>query len=171
MGYTAFKGGADAIAAAQRLIAALPVDTDERLLELRQVTHQLGAAVDTVMGEGGLYAPELAALALLQCEGDVFEASFMVRAYRSTLPRFAYALPITGEAMRVRRRISSAFKDIPGGQLLGRTRDYTQRLLDLGRLETRTALPAAPSAEALPSAALVVSATAAPTNGGGPEAP
>ncbi|MGH2549503.1 MAG: carbon-phosphorus lyase complex subunit PhnI, partial [Thermomicrobiales bacterium] len=35
--------------------------------------------------------------------------------------------------MLVSRRISSSFRDIPGGQLLGRTRDYTQRLLDLER--------------------------------------
>jgi alpha-D-ribose 1-methylphosphonate 5-triphosphate synthase subunit PhnI len=32
--------------------------------------------------------------------------------------------------MQVRRRISSTFKDIPGGQILGPTFDYTHRLLD-----------------------------------------
>jgi alpha-D-ribose 1-methylphosphonate 5-triphosphate synthase subunit PhnI len=32
--------------------------------------------------------------------------------------------------MRLRRRISSTFKDVPGGQVLGPTYDYTQRLLD-----------------------------------------
>ena len=32
------------------------------------------------------------------------------------------------------RRISATFKDVPGGQLLGRTRDYTQRLLDFSLL-------------------------------------
>jgi alpha-D-ribose 1-methylphosphonate 5-triphosphate synthase subunit PhnI len=32
--------------------------------------------------------------------------------------------------MQVRRRISSTFKDIPGGQVLGPTFDYTHRLLD-----------------------------------------
>jgi alpha-D-ribose 1-methylphosphonate 5-triphosphate synthase subunit PhnI len=84
-----------------------------------------------VMGEGSLYAPDLAALAIAQAEGDPIEAAFLLRAYRSTLPRIGYSLPGRGEDLRVRRRISSAFKDIPGGQVLGRTRDYTQRLLDL----------------------------------------
>src|ERR1700748_1123473 len=32
--------------------------------------------------------------------------------------------------MAVRRRVSAAFKDIPGGQVLGPTFDYTHRLLD-----------------------------------------
>jgi alpha-D-ribose 1-methylphosphonate 5-triphosphate synthase subunit PhnI len=131
MGYTSVKGGADAIAAAERLIQVLQMDSDEVRIELRQVRHQLGAAVDQVMGEGGLYAPDLAALAFKQAEGDMAEASFMVRAYRSTLPRLGYSVPVAGTQMRVQRRISSTFRDVPGGQLLGRTRDYTQRLLDL----------------------------------------
>ncbi|MGB3329231.1 MAG: carbon-phosphorus lyase complex subunit PhnI [Thermomicrobiales bacterium] len=130
MGYTSVTGGAEAIAAAERLIQQLPTDPDEPLLDLRQVKHQLCAAVDQVMGEGGLYAPDLAALAFRQAEGDMAEAAFMLRAYRSTLPRLGYALPVSGREMNVIRRISSTFRDIPDGQLLGRTRDYTQRLLD-----------------------------------------
>jgi alpha-D-ribose 1-methylphosphonate 5-triphosphate synthase subunit PhnI len=39
--------------------------------------------------------------------------------------------------MFIRRRLSSAFREIPGGQILGPTRDYSQRLLD-GRLATET---------------------------------
>lgn len=131
MGYTSVKGGAEAIAAAERLIQHLEMDDGEQRLELRQIRNQLRAAVDQVMGEGGLYAPDLAALALKQAEGDMAEASFMVRSYRSTLPRIGYSLPIGGAGMWVERRISSTFRDVPGGQLLGRTRDYTQRLLDL----------------------------------------
>lgn len=131
MAYTSVTGGADAIAAAERLIQHLPLESGELLLELRQIRNQLRAAVDQVMGEGGLYAPDLAALAFRQAEGDMAEASFMVRAYRSTLPRLGYTQPVSGNEMRVVRRISSTFRDVPGGQLLGRTRDYTQRLLDL----------------------------------------
>jgi len=130
MGYTAVKGGLDAIEAAEELIQSLPTDPDEPALELRQLRHQLAAAVDKVVGEGGVYAPDLAAQAIRQTEGDLFEAAFVLRAYRSTLPRLGYAEPVEGKTMRLRRRISSAFRDIPGGQLLGRTRDYTQRLLD-----------------------------------------
>lgn len=133
MGYTAVKGGAEAIAAAERLIQQVETGKGEALLETTQVRHQLASAVDKVIGEGGLYAPELAALAVKQCEGDLFEAAFMLRAYRSTLPRLGYSLPCRGADMLVTRRISSAFRDIPGGQLLGRTRDYTQRLLDVDR--------------------------------------
>ncbi|GAC1448432.1 MAG: hypothetical protein PVSMB5_35130 [Ktedonobacteraceae bacterium] len=55
-----------------------------------------------------------------------------MRAYKSTLERAGYSLPIATSEMLVLRRISSAFKNVPGGQLLGRTRDYTQRLLDSG---------------------------------------
>jgi alpha-D-ribose 1-methylphosphonate 5-triphosphate synthase subunit PhnI len=131
MGYTAVKGGALAIEAAEKLIQTLHTEPDEPALELRQLRHQLGAAVDKVIGEGGVYAPDLAAQAIRQTEGDLFEAAFVLRAYRSTLPRLGYAQPVRGDHMRLRRRISSAFRDIPGGQLLGRTRDYTQRLLDL----------------------------------------
>ena len=32
--------------------------------------------------------------------------------------------------MRIIRRISATFKDVPGGQILGPTRDYTVRLLN-----------------------------------------
>jgi alpha-D-ribose 1-methylphosphonate 5-triphosphate synthase subunit PhnI len=32
--------------------------------------------------------------------------------------------------MRVRRRVSATYKDLPGGQVLGPTFDYTHRLLD-----------------------------------------
>ncbi len=86
--------------------------------------------VDRVMGEGGLYAPDYAALALKQAEGDPAEAAFLLRAYRSTLPRNHYSLTVEPEDMRVIRRISSSFKEIAGGQMLGPTYDYTHRLLN-----------------------------------------
>jgi alpha-D-ribose 1-methylphosphonate 5-triphosphate synthase subunit PhnI len=134
MGYSAVKGGLDAISVAERLVQHPLLAPDETPLDTRHLEHQLSLAVDKIMSEGGLYAPELAALALKQAEGDLFEAAFLIRAYRSTLPRFGYSLPARGDMMRVVRRISSAFKDVPGGQLLGRTRDYTQRLLDFSLL-------------------------------------
>jgi alpha-D-ribose 1-methylphosphonate 5-triphosphate synthase subunit PhnI len=126
MGYTAVKGGLDAINAAEALIAG-------RSGRLDPAAVGAGARllIDQVMGEAGLYAPELAALAIAQVEGDPIEAAFLLRAFRSTLPRLGYTLPADGRRMRVLRRISATFKEIPGGQLLGKTRDYTQRLLDL----------------------------------------
>ena len=82
------------------------------------------------MAEGSLYDRELAALAVKQAQGDLIEAAFLLRAYRTTLPRFAHSRPVDTAAMLVRRRISAVFKDLPGGQVLGPTYDYTHRLLD-----------------------------------------
>ena len=99
-------------------------------LSLAQIEQQLGRAVDRAMGEGSLYDRELAALAVKQAQGDLIEAAFLLRAYRTTLPRFAYSLPVDTAAMQIQRRISAVFKDLPGGQVLGPTYDYTHRLLD-----------------------------------------
>jgi alpha-D-ribose 1-methylphosphonate 5-triphosphate synthase subunit PhnI len=82
------------------------------------------------MAEGSLYDRELAALAIKQAQGDIIEAVFLLRAYRTTLPRFAHAAPLDTGAMAVQRRISATFKDVPGGQILGPTYDYTHRLFD-----------------------------------------
>jgi alpha-D-ribose 1-methylphosphonate 5-triphosphate synthase subunit PhnI len=45
------------------------------------------------------------------------------------------SLPVHTESMRILRRISSAFKTIPGGQVLGSTSDYEQRILDFSLAE------------------------------------
>ncbi|MFZ5453587.1 MAG: carbon-phosphorus lyase complex subunit PhnI [Thermodesulfobacteriota bacterium] len=135
MGYVAVKGGEEAIAQAGKLLAYQRLKGSSAPLEVRQVREQLYLAVDRVMSEGSLYAPELAALALKQAAGDTLEAAFMLRAYRATQPRVGYSLPSRGEDMRIIRRISAAFKDIPGGQVLGPTSDYTLRLLDFDLTE------------------------------------
>ena len=90
-------------------------------------------AIDKVMGEGGIYAPEYAAIALKQAEGDVFEAAFILRAFRTTLQRNYYSEMINTREMFVKRKISASFREIPGGQILGPTRDYTQRTLDTAK--------------------------------------
>jgi len=145
--YIAVKGGEAAIAASWRLLdEARRGDRALRELEVAQIREQLGLLVDRVMAEGSLYDPELAALALKQARGDAIEAAFLIRAYRTTLPRFAFTEPVDTDRMRVSRRISAIFKDLPGGQLLGPTFDYTQRLLDFRLLEAGSAPPlAAPS--------------------------
>jgi alpha-D-ribose 1-methylphosphonate 5-triphosphate synthase subunit PhnI len=130
MGYVAVRGGAAAIENAAQFSLVRRAGGDSNLLEPAQIRDQLHFAVDRVMGEGSLYAPDLAALAFKQAAGDTLEAAFILRAYRTTLPRLGYAEPIATDAMRLIRRISAAFKDIPGGQLLGPTSDYTLRLLD-----------------------------------------
>ena len=133
--YVAVKGGERAIQAAHRWLAAeRRGDPEVPELEVRQVEEQLTLAVDRVMNEGSLFDPELAALAVKQARGALVEAAFLLRAYRTTLPRFGYAEPVETGAMAVRRRISATYKDLPGGQVLGPTFDYTHRLLDFSLL-------------------------------------
>ena len=130
MGYVAIKGGEDAIAHANQLVEFYRVKDRTEPVNLAQIQAQFRLLIDKAMGEGSLYAPEHAALVVKQNEGDVFESAFMLRAYRATLQRRYYSETLDPRTMFVRRRISSAFREIPGGQILGPTRDYTQRLLD-----------------------------------------
>ena len=127
--YVAVKGGERAIANAHALLARQGRG-DPRLPRIEQaaVAAQLGILVSRVMTEGSLYDPELAARAILQAQGDVLEAITLVRSYRTTLPRFGYTRPVDTAGLPPQRRISATFKDLPGGQQLGATFDYTHRL-------------------------------------------
>jgi len=131
MAYVSVKGGEKAITNAHRwLAAARRGDPLTPEVEVDQIREQLSLAVDRVMAEGSCYDRDLAALAIKQARGDLPEAVFLIRAYRTTLPRFGATLPVETEQMNVLRRVSAAFKDIPGGQVLGPTFDYTHRLLE-----------------------------------------
>jgi len=133
--YVAVKGGTAAIENSWHLLAAQRRgDPSLPELSVAQIRTQLSLAVDRVMSEGSLYDPELAALAIKQASGDLIEAIFLLRAYRTTLPRFGYSLPLDTAQMQLTRRVSATFKDVPGGQVLGATYDYTQRLLDFALL-------------------------------------
>jgi alpha-D-ribose 1-methylphosphonate 5-triphosphate synthase subunit PhnI len=133
--YVAVKGGEQAIDNAHRLLAKKRRgDTSVTELGVEQIRQQLPLAVARVMSEGSLYDEELAALAIKQAAGDIVEAIFLLRAYRTTLPRFSPSLPIDTQNMQLSRRLSATFKDVPGGQLLGPTFDYTHRLLDFALL-------------------------------------
>jgi alpha-D-ribose 1-methylphosphonate 5-triphosphate synthase subunit PhnI len=133
MGYVAVKGGADAIHNSHELIEFYRLRNATTPIEIRQIQAQLRLSVDKVMGEGGLYAQEYAAIALKQAEGEVFEAAFIMRAFRTTLQRRFYSETINTREMFVKRKISASFREIPGGQILGPTRDYTQRILDTSK--------------------------------------
>ncbi|MEL6291695.1 MAG: carbon-phosphorus lyase complex subunit PhnI [Pseudomonadota bacterium] len=129
--YVAVKGGEAAIDAAHELLAKKRRgDPSVPELTIEQIREQMTLAVNRVMSEGSLHDPDLAALAIKQARGDLIEAIFLVRAYRTTLPRFGYCEPIDTSEMDITRRISATFKDLPGGQVLGPTFDYTHRLLD-----------------------------------------
>jgi alpha-D-ribose 1-methylphosphonate 5-triphosphate synthase subunit PhnI len=129
--YVAVKGGEAAIANAHRLLAdRRRGDRSVPAIGIKQIVEQLALAVDRVMAEASLYDRTLAALAVRQSRGDMIEAIFLLRAYRTTLPRFGYSKPLDTANMEIERRISATYKDLPGGQLLGPTFDYTHRLLD-----------------------------------------
>ena len=129
--YVAVKGGERAIDNAHAWLAEeRRGDTDIAELSLAQIREQLSLAVNRVMAEGSLYDPDLAALAIKQSRGDLIEAIFLIRAYRTTLPRIGHSVPVETGTMQCDRRISATFKDLPGGQVLGPTFDYTHRLLD-----------------------------------------
>ncbi|KAF0174637.1 MAG: PhnI protein [Rhodobacteraceae bacterium] len=142
--YVAVKGGERAIDNAHAWLAEErrgdPAVAD---LSLAQIREQLALAVNRVMAEGSLYDPDLAALAIKQSRGDLIEAIFLIRAYRTTLPRLGASRPVETAQMAVIRRISATFKDLPGGQVLGPTFDYTHRLLDFKLAADGEVLPAA----------------------------
>ena len=137
MGYVAVEAGEELIQRAADLFEKRRIedaDNDE-LLAIDAIEGQLGRVVGQVMSEAGLYAPRLAALAVKQAQGDTVEASFLLRAYRSTLERWDESVPTESAEMFTTRRVSPAYKDVPGGQMLGATKDYTQRLLDFDLLD------------------------------------
>ena len=153
MAYVAVKGGEQAIDAAHAWLAEVRRgDTDIPALTLAQIESQMGRAVDRVMAEGSVYDRELAALAIKQSQGDLVEAAFLLRAYRTTLPRLGTSEPVDTARMHAVRRISAIYKDLPGGQVLGPTTDYTHRLLDFA-LAAEGTPPEAARAEAAPLAA------------------
>ena len=129
--YVAVKGGETAILNSYKLLdEQRRGDPSLPELTVDQIRQQLKLSVDRVMTEGSVYDPELAALAIKQASGDLIEAIFLLRAYRATLPRLGNTCAIDTSRMQLMRRISATFKDLPGGQVLGPTYDYTQRLLD-----------------------------------------
>ncbi|MCV6595038.1 MAG: carbon-phosphorus lyase complex subunit PhnI [Silicimonas sp.] len=146
--YVAVKGGERAIDNAHAWLAEeRRGDREVAELEVAQIREQMSLAVHRVMAEGSLYDPDLAALAIKQARGDLIEAVFLIRAYRTTLPRFGASEPIDTADMACDRRISATFKDLPGGQVLGPTFDYTHRLLDF-KLAAEGEVPPAPSTDA-----------------------
>lgn len=134
--YVAVKGGEAAILATHELVAeARRGDPAVPEISVAQIREQQALACARVMNEGSLYDRDLAALALKQSQGDVIEAAFLMRAYRTTLPRFGSSEPLDTARMAIRRRVSATYKDLPGGQVLGATYDYTHRLFDFGLME------------------------------------
>jgi alpha-D-ribose 1-methylphosphonate 5-triphosphate synthase subunit PhnI len=148
--YVAVKGGEKAINNAHKLLAEQRRgDLSLAELSVEQIRQQLPLAVSRVMAEGSVYDPQLAALAIKQAAGDSVEAIFLLRAYRTTLSRFYTSEPLDTTNMLVERRVSATFKDLPGGQVLGSTFDYTHRLLDFTLLAQGDSATTAQELEAI----------------------
>ncbi|HTF12064.1 MAG TPA: carbon-phosphorus lyase complex subunit PhnI [Asanoa sp.] len=130
MGYSGARGGLDAILAAEDLVRRARDHAPVPWASTGQIVARFRLAVDRVMGEAGLFDEGTAAAAFRQAEGDALEAAHLLRAHRSTLPRLAVSEPVDPNQMVVMRRIVPAFREPDGPQLLGRTADYTRRLLD-----------------------------------------
>ncbi|MFN4192199.1 MAG: carbon-phosphorus lyase complex subunit PhnI [Tabrizicola sp.] len=169
--YVAVKGGERAIDNAHGWLAEeRRGDPAVPELTIPQIREQMKLAVNRVMAEGSLYDPDLAALAIKQARGDLIEAVFLIRAYRTTLPRLAGSRPVDTAAMAVDRRISATFKDLPGGQVLGPTFDYTHRLLDFALMaegEPPTPIPSPRGGGEVPGAAAGHEAPPSPRMGEG----
>jgi len=137
MSYVAIKGGGKAIAGSEALLDYLRCEQGEdgSPLDMNTIEHQLRFLHSRVISEGGLYHPKLAALTIKQSLGDTLEAAFVLRAYRSTKPRLMETSLLDSRNMRVIRRVSAAFKDIPGGQVLGPTTDYSLRMMRMDLLD------------------------------------
>lgn len=127
MGYVAIKGGEDAIENSLSFYSET-IDKAEKLEE-KDIENSLRYAVDRVMGEGSLYSKKLASRAIKKSAGDLLNAAFFLRAHRSTCQRIGSVKTIDVDKMRIMRRISSAFKDIQGGQILGPSNDYEVKLI------------------------------------------
>lgn len=127
MSYVAIKGGTEAIRNSKRFfrnqLTTVDAITDQAL------TKGLRFSCDRILGEGALYTEKLAAEAIRRSGGDLLEAAFYLRAHRSTCQRIGHAELIDVSDIYLLRRISSAFKDIAGGQILGPSSDYVIRLL------------------------------------------
>lgn len=134
MAYIAVKGGEEAIESSTKQLRFERIKSGTTP-DVTVIEESMGVLIDQVMSESSLYSETMAALAIKQAQGSPEEAVFLLRAFRSTLPRKHYTNEVNTSEIRLERRISAAFKDIPGGQILGTSSDYTHRLLDFNLIK------------------------------------
>jgi alpha-D-ribose 1-methylphosphonate 5-triphosphate synthase subunit PhnI len=127
MAYYAIKGGEEAIKNSLKYYESLTNEAQK--INDEDLINGLTFSIDKVMSEGSLYSKKLAAVAIKRSAGDLLNASFFLRAHRSSCQRIGTAKELDVSDMRLTRRISSAFKDIEGGQILGASNDYEIKLL------------------------------------------
>lgn len=129
MGYTTVRDRDGAVSAAARLAVRPPADAGDG-----SWAERLPLLVDQVAAEAGVYEPRVAALAMDQAAGDVARACSLIRAWAAVLPRVGDACLDLSD-LRAERRVTPGFAEPAGGQYLGASLDYAQRLLDLSRAE------------------------------------
>lgn len=133
MAYVAVKGGTESIEQSIQHVEYERIKSGKQI-DVDKIEAGMRGMIDQVMSESSMYSETLAALAIKQAEGNMEEAVFLLRAHRSTIPRNYYTRTVESQDMQVERRISASFKDIPGGQILGATYDYSHRLLNFNLL-------------------------------------
>lgn len=127
MAYYAIKGGEEAIKNSLDFYSDITNEAEK--LNDEELINGLTFCIDRVISEGSLYSKKLASKAIKRSAGDTLNASFFLRAHRSSCQRIGICKTLDVNEMRLIRRISSAFKDIEGGQLLGPSNDYEIKLL------------------------------------------
>ena len=127
MAYYAIKGGEEAIRNSLGFYADITSKANK--IDDEDLIDAFTFSIDKVISEGALYSKKLAAKAIKRSAGDLLNASFFLRAHRSSCQRIGICKELDVNDMRLTRRISSAFKDIEGGQLLGASNDYEIKLL------------------------------------------
>jgi alpha-D-ribose 1-methylphosphonate 5-triphosphate synthase subunit PhnI len=106
--------------------AARAIAGQQRAADLE--TGQLPVLEDQVCAEAGLWAPDAARRAIVQAGGDVPRAVSLLKVWAATLPHLD-SCPVAEADIRIERRVSSAYQDIPGGQWLGYAPDLAPRIL------------------------------------------
>ena len=134
MAYVAVKGGTEAIEESIKRLTYERIQSQE-LLEIKTIMATMRGMVDQVMSESSLYSEFLAALAIKQSEGNMEEAVFFYVHIVQLCRGLYYTRVVETDTMAVERRISASFKDIPGGQILGASYDYTHRLMDFDLID------------------------------------
>jgi len=138
MSYVAIKGGAEAIMASKALYGKM-IGGSFLGKDAPHASSLLG--LDRIVSEGALYTQKLGLQALKSSGCDLLEAAFYLRAHRSTCRRIGCSSTVEVENVRPLRRISSAFKDIPGGQILGPSSDYLIKLFSVRQPNDEMAEP------------------------------
>lgn len=127
MAYYAIKGGEDAIN--NSLLFYKDKTKKANNITDEDVIKSFSFSIDKILSEGSLYTKKLAAQAIKRSAGDLLNAAFFLRAHRSSCQRIGLCKELDVNDMKLTRRISSSFKDIEGGQLLGSSNDYEIKLL------------------------------------------